>query len=86
VYEDKVSSCVKGSKPRERYHSVNLTPKHTVEVRIFKGAESEEELRSRIEFTMALLEFTRNASIKELTHEKFEGWLKSQGKFYKNLK
>ena len=66
-YAEKISKAVKGSASRERYHAVNLTNQHTYEVRLFRGAKTEVELRQRIEFVLALIEFTRVCSIKDVS-------------------
>lgn len=84
-YQEKISKAVKGTGFRERYHAVNLTNKHTVEIRIFKSARNEFQLRYRIEFVNALLEYTRNSSLKDLKDSLFKEWLKA-GSGYSELK
>jgi hypothetical protein len=77
-YQEKISKAVKGTGHRERYHAVNLTNKKTVEIRIFKSARNEFQLRYRIEFVSAVIEYTRNASIKSLSDSDFKLWLNGQ--------
>lgn len=77
-YQDKISKAVKGTGYRERYHAVNLTNKKTVEIRIFKSARNEFQLRYRIEFVSAVIEYTRSASIQTLSDSNFKVWLKMQ--------
>lgn len=83
--ETKVTGVIKGTGGRERYHAVNLTNKNTVEIRIFKSARNELQLRSRIEFVNALVEFTRNVGFQSNTADGFKKWLKSSIG-YRNLK
>lgn len=81
-----VGDLIKNTHARERYHGVNLTNKETYEIRIFKGAKDEQELRQRIEFALALIEFTRTCSIKDCKSvEKFEKWVKNNSYDYKFL-
>lgn len=81
-----VGSLIKNKLPKERYHSINLTNKDTYEIRIFKGAKNEQELRQRVEFILALIEFTRTCSIKDCKSvEKFEKWVKNNSYDYKFL-
>lgn len=77
-YQDKISKVVKGTAPTQRYHAVNLTGKSTVEIRIFKSARNEFQLRYRIEFVSAAIEYTRGASLKALSDHSFKLWLKTQ--------
>ena len=78
-----------------RYTAVNLTNSHgTVEVRLFRGTLNEMAFWKNIEYIQALLEFTANARVKELSvknylfyvcakkHEfcNLYNWLKKKGK------
>lgn len=85
VYSDKISSVVKNKYSNERRSCVNLTNNHTYEVRIFKGAKDLNELTYRIEFTLALVEFTRNTTRKSCTKDNFLKFLKNNYKSYKTL-
>jgi len=59
-----VSGVVSKKMRTERYSFVNLLPKNTVEVRIFKGALNLNELKYRLEFCDAVAYFSRDCSIK----------------------
>lgn len=86
AYQEKISKAVKGDASRERYHAVNLTNSATYEVRIFKGAKTNEELRYRIEFVLALIEFTRTSSIQDVKDvEVFKRYVKNHKGEYKFL-
>lgn len=78
-----------------RYTAVNLTNSHgTVEIRLFRGTLDEMAFWKNIEYIQALLEFTANAKVKELSvknylsyvcvkkHEfcNLYNWLKKKGK------
>ena len=65
--------------------TVNITGNKTVEVRIFKGAKNQNQLRYRVEFVFALVEFTRNCSIKGSTVGNFVDWI-LKGSEYRHLK
>lgn len=84
-YKDKITKAIKGTAQRERYHAVNLTNPHTVEVRIFKSARTEHQLRARIEFVNALVEYTRDCSMLAINVESFKAWLAATS-LYPNLK
>lgn len=85
-YEEKITKAVKGTAMRERYHAVNLTNPHTVEVRVFRGAKTEYQLRYRVEFVNALVEYTRDCSMMDVNDIKFfKKWLKLVPG-YENLK
>lgn len=84
-YSNKISEAVGKKKNLNRYSVVNITPNKTVEIRVFRGAKSEYELRTRIEFANAAVEYTRGCGIKETTDEQFTKWLKGQVG-YVNLK
>lgn len=79
----------------KRYTAVNLTnSKGTVEIRLFRGTLNEMAFWKNIEYIQALLEFTANAKVKELSiknylsyvcvkkHEfcNLYNWLKKKGK------
>ena len=84
-YNNKISNAVAKKQNIERYHAVNITGSKTVEVRIFKGAKNQNQLRYRVEFVFALVEFTRNCSIKENTISNFVNWI-VKGSEYRHLK
>ena len=84
-YNNKISNAVAKKHNIERYHAVNITGSKTVEVRIFKRAKNQNQLRYRVEFVFALVEFTRNCSIKENTVSNFVNWV-VKGSEYRHLK
>ncbi len=57
----------------DRYEAVNLTPRHTIEFRLFKGTLKYESLIAAVEFTNALIEFCKptQTSINDLTADAF---------------
>lgn len=57
----KVTAIFTNQNVGDRYQAVNLTNKHTVEVRIFKGNCKREGFLKNIDFVHASYEFTRNA-------------------------
>lgn len=66
----------------EKYQAVNLSNPNTYEIRVFKGAKTEFSLRMRVEFTLALVEYTRDCPLNEEGHEGFVKWV---NKDYPNL-
>ena len=63
----------KSAQSNDRYEAINITPRETIEFRIFKGSLKHESVMAAIEFANAVVEFAKpaNTSIKELTSEKF---------------
>jgi hypothetical protein len=58
----------------DRYEAVNVTPRHTIEFRIFKGTLKYESLVAAIEFVHALCEYTArcgDCSVSDLGYEAF---------------
>lgn len=57
----------------DRYEAVNITPRHTIEFRIFKGSLKYESVMSAIQFSNALVEFCSRAttSVQDLKTDKF---------------
>ena len=66
-YSRKMEKIAKGVKDKstDRHSFVNLSPKHTAEVRIFKGATTLKELKYRLEFVDAAGYWARTASLKD---------------------
>jgi len=73
----------KGSETR--YTAVNLQNEDTVEVRIFRGTLSPVGFWRNVEFCKAVYEFTKNASIKDITTDKFCDYVVEYQKEYPNL-
>ena len=63
----------KAAQSNDRYEAVNLTPRHTIEFRLFKGTLKYESLIAAVEFTHALIEFCKptQTSITDLTADAF---------------
>jgi len=67
---------------------LNLSPKNTVEVRIFAPPTDETTLFMRLEFVQALVDWTKPAicSVKDaVSWEKFKAFVGSNKKMYPNL-
>jgi hypothetical protein len=58
-------------RPYERYEAVNLTNSNTIELRLFRGTLNEVSFWKNIEYTHALVEFTKVTSFKKLTLKNF---------------
>ena len=63
----------------DRYEAVNITPRKTIEFRIFKGTLKYESVMAAIQFSNALVEFCGRSttSIRELKADKFMDFIKS---------
>lgn len=63
----------KACRSEDRYEAVNITPRETIEFRIFKGSLKYESVVSAIEFAHAVTKFCKPSvtSIKDLSTEKF---------------
>tara|TARA_R110000765_G_scaffold125881_2_gene223636 strand:+ start:6782 stop:8020 length:1239 start_codon:yes stop_codon:yes gene_type:complete len=88
-------------KRTRKFLAVNLTPKKTVEVRIFRGTLSHKAFCRNMEFVIAIKNFTKLVSVNRNGHyrfdtsntkQRFKGdytdffiWLKNQDKRYPNL-
>lgn len=82
---DKASSYVKKG-TRRKYDAVNLSPRDTVEFRIFKGCKTEYQLRYRIEFVHALIVYMRTAPLSASKDQKsFIKWVRSNPRKYPSL-
>jgi hypothetical protein len=55
----------------DRYEALNFQNPNTIEFRLFKGTLRYETIQACLEFSFLSWHFTRNASIKDLTIEKF---------------
>lgn len=65
---------VKKPESSDRYEAVNVTPRHTIEFRIFKGTLKYESLVAAVEFVHALCEYTArcgDCSASDLGYESF---------------
>lgn len=64
----------KAASSSDRYEAVNVTPRHTIEFRIFRGTLKYESLVAAIEFVHALCEYTArcgDCSVSDLGYEAF---------------
>lgn len=68
-----------------RYEALSIRSKKRLECRIFKSTVTASNFLRAVEFTAAAVEFTRHASARELTEDKFILWLGKNLKNYKNL-
>jgi hypothetical protein len=73
----------------ERYLAINLQNTHTIELRMFKGSLKVERILSAIEFSHAVVTYSRDIRSGHdaktmLRPEEFTSWIRKQGK-YNNL-
>ena len=70
IVKKKIGNCAKSY---SRYEAVNISPRHTIEFRIFKGSLKWEAVVAAIEFANAVVTFCRTAetSVRDLTTPKF---------------
>jgi hypothetical protein len=68
-----------------RYSAVNVTNKNTVELRLFKGTTSVKEFLKNIEVGFALVDYTNNISLSDISPASFLNFIKNNGKSYINL-
>lgn len=64
---------------------VNLIPKDTIELRIFRGAINEKQYRKNVEFAVCLFNFTKKCSVVDTTEAKFREYLAANTVLYPNL-
>lgn len=69
--ELQVMRCINSS----RYELLNFHNEKTVEFRMFKGTTNFGTIMSALEFTLALYHFTKQASVRDLTADKFCEWV-----------
>lgn len=69
----------------KRYTAVNLENSETIEVRIFRGTLSENGFYRNIEFCKSLFEFTKEASLKDITVSKYCDYVMDNENTYPNL-
>ena len=79
VYKARKKGC------ENRFTAVNLQNSDSVEVRIFRGTLSPVEFWRNIEFCKAVYEFTKDASIKDITTDEFCKYAVEHKKEYPNL-
>jgi hypothetical protein len=64
--DNNTMKVLKGEYHPNKYTAVNLSPRDTIEVRIFRGSLNERRLRSAIESVYLAMEYTRNLSVHEI--------------------
>jgi len=69
----------------QRYTAVNLQNDESVEVRIFRGTLSPVGFWRNVEFCKAVYEFTKTASIRDISKDKFCDYVVEHKKEYPNL-
>jgi hypothetical protein len=69
----------------ERRMGLNLQPKDTAELRIFKGTLKKESFMKNLEFADATYSYTKQAGMEEVSIKKFGEWLIKNKKMYKYL-
>lgn len=77
--------CYYDIRDKDKYQALNNSHCHTMEFRIFRSNTRSERVLKNIEFVLAVIEYTRNCGIRELTTEPFLKWLKNNRKVYPNL-
>lgn len=68
-------SWTNGNFVEDRYSALNFRNDHTVEFRLFRGTLKYESIMACLEFAYACWFFSREASVKELTTEKFMAFI-----------
>jgi hypothetical protein len=68
-----------------RYEAVNLCNYNTIEFRIFKGSLKLQTVLKNIEFATALVAYTRQCGLNDLTRRKFCQWIGKAPKAYPAL-
>lgn len=69
----------------ERHTAINLQNSHTIEVRIFKGTLNPRSFWKNIEFVKAVVDFTLNTALKDITENQFLAFVINHKKEYINL-
>ena len=67
---------LKKAEPRERYVAINLHPRDTVEVRIFKGSLRIARVKTALDFMQSTIEFANKLTIKDASSGKTWGMYK----------
>ncbi|BAQ85354.1 hypothetical protein [uncultured Mediterranean phage uvMED] len=91
VSKDRIRNRIK-RKSSPKFYAVHITPKNTVEIRIFRGTLDFKAFCKNIEFVFALKEFSSRYSIRNMKAGRFIRWLKTIKRypnltyFFENLK
>lgn len=75
----KAKKIGQSAESNDRYEAINITPRKTIEFRIFKGSLKYESVMAAIQFSNSLVEFCGRSttSIRELKAEKFLEFIRS---------
>jgi ribosomal protein S26 len=85
IYEKKLTNPVYVNDHDERYEALNVTNRHTVEVRIFRGTVRADRFWKNMEFVDAMVQWTRDVSYRELTAARFVEYVRAHHSEYKYL-
>lgn len=69
----------------DRYEAINITNRHTVEFRIFRGNTLTSRILKNLEFVKASIEWTKDRSYRELTATAFKKYIARNKALYPNL-
>ena len=87
-FDKKITGILKDNKRGrgDRHVAVNLTNKYTVEFRMFAGCTTSQELRYKIEWLHALIEYTKVTGVSKVNDiDNFLDYLKQHIKSYQNI-
>jgi hypothetical protein len=76
---------ISGKGSCDRYEALNLTNKSTIEFRIFRGNTRKSRIIKCIEFAVAVVNWTRDRSYRDLSHGNFVAWVSKNSKEYPTL-
>lgn len=86
--DEDVSDIIRNSKKDKsgyRYSALNVTPKHTVEIRIFQGTLNEETIWAYLEFALACVLYSKDFDEEEMTEKKLLKYIKENKNTYSNF-
>jgi hypothetical protein len=83
VIEKKLSSALEID--GDRYQAINITNRHTVEVRIFRGTTRSDRFWKNLEFVDAMVQWTRDVSYRDLSAARFVEYVVAKQREYKYL-
>jgi hypothetical protein len=76
---------ISGNGSCDRYEALNLTNNSTIEFRIFRGNTRKERIIKCIEVAVAVVNWTRDRSYRDLSHGNFVAWVSKNSKEYPAL-
>ena len=80
----RISVAKKKNGNDSRYYAINCLPKHSIELRIFRGTLVSETVMGCILFYAAMILFTKNASLKDCNIPQLLPWIHEHQKDYKS--